>query len=86
MGLCSTIDPASHIELESIPSASYKHPISTPETDPDDPRKIGTLLSGYNPPRTESTTSRDLESSKPNSHHGEGGEEQAVGLVPSINK
>lgn len=35
---------------------------------------------------TESTTPRDLESSGLDLHHEQDGEEQAVGLVPSLNK
>lgn len=94
MSLLGGRGPAFHIELESIPPVYHKSPTrhaTTPgytETDPNELRRIGveSTQSGYTSPRTEPTTPRALESSRPPSPRYDEGEEEAVGLVPSVNK
>lgn len=92
MSLLGGRGPALHIELESIPPVYHKHPVhhaTTPgytETDPNELRKIGVESIPSGSPKTEPTTPRELESSRPPSPHYGEGEQEAVGLVPSVNK
>lgn len=87
-----TTSPEIHIGSESISPAYHKHPFRHSATSDlameMDSRKMGT--ESVSPSEcnsgTESTTPRDLESSGLDLHHEEDGEEQAVGLVPSLNK
>lgn len=85
----STISPEIHIRSGSISSVYHKHPFCHSIIEMNS-RKIGTesatsIASEYTS-RTEQTTPGDLEDSRPNLNHEEDKKEQAVGLVPSLNK
>lgn len=65
---------------EDIPPVYHVRHNTAPGIDPIELRKIGALSSEYISPRARPTTLGDLESSE---HHEE---EQAMGLVPTLNK
>lgn len=65
---------------EDIPPVYHVRHNIVPEIDPIELGKIGALSSEYISPRARPTTLGDLESSEPHE------EEQAMGLVPTLNK
>lgn len=81
MASTTTLELEIHTGSEDIPPVyhvRHGHTIA-PEIDPIELRKIGALSSEYISSRVGPATLGDLESS---GHH----EEQAVGLVPTLNK